>query len=81
MEQLADRSLLLVLDNCEHVIDAAAALAETLLTHCPRLRILATSREPLGVPGETVRPSNPSRPTPPTASSSNAPAPCAPPST
>ncbi|MFD5425256.1 ATP-binding protein [Streptomyces sp. NPDC127084] len=56
VEHLAHRGLLLILDNCEHVIDAAAALAETLLTHCPGLRILATSREPLGVPGETVRP-------------------------
>ncbi|WP_411076550.1 BTAD domain-containing putative transcriptional regulator [Streptomyces sp. cmx-4-7] len=64
VEQLADRPLLLVLDNCEHVIDAAAALAETLLTHCPRLRILATSREPLGVPGETVRPVEPLPPAP-----------------
>ncbi|MDV9201752.1 BTAD domain-containing putative transcriptional regulator, partial [Streptomyces sp. Wh19] len=53
------RPVLLILDNCEHVIDAAAALAETLLTHCPRLRILATSREPLGVPGESVRPVGP----------------------
>ncbi|KOX29951.1 AAA family ATPase, partial [Streptomyces sp. NRRL F-6491] len=59
VEHLADRPLLLVLDNCEHVIDAAAALAETLLTHCPLLRVLATSREPLGVPGETVRPVEP----------------------
>ncbi|MGQ7750918.1 AfsR/SARP family transcriptional regulator [Streptomyces sp. WC2508] len=53
------RPVLLILDNCEHVIDAAAALAETLLTHCPGLRILATSREPLGVPGESVRPVGP----------------------
>ncbi|MCX4771028.1 BTAD domain-containing putative transcriptional regulator [Streptomyces sp. NBC_01285] len=53
------RPFLLILDNCEHVIDAAAALAETLLTRCPRLRILATSREPLGVPGEAVRPVDP----------------------
>ncbi|MEU2672871.1 BTAD domain-containing putative transcriptional regulator [Streptomyces sp. NPDC007164] len=53
------RPVLLILDNCEHVIDAAAALAETLLTHCPQLRILATSREPLGVPGESVRPVGP----------------------
>ncbi|MFJ6249667.1 MULTISPECIES: ATP-binding protein [unclassified Streptomyces] len=64
VEQLADRPLLLVLDNCEHVIDAAAALAETLLTHCPRLRVLATSREPLGVPGEAVRPVEPLPPDP-----------------
>ncbi|MFI6061265.1 BTAD domain-containing putative transcriptional regulator [Streptomyces sp. NPDC051286] len=53
------RPFLLILDNCEHVIDAAAALAETLLTRCPHLRILATSREPLGVPGESVRPVGP----------------------
>ncbi|MDT9693451.1 BTAD domain-containing putative transcriptional regulator [Streptomyces sp. P9(2023)] len=64
VEHLASRSLLLVLDNCEHVIDAAAALAETLLTRCPRLRVLATSREPLGVPGETVRPVEPLPPDP-----------------
>ncbi|MFF8715260.1 BTAD domain-containing putative transcriptional regulator [Streptomyces sp. NPDC015184] len=53
------RPFLLVLDNCEHVVGAAAALAETLLTRCPRLRVLATSREPLGVPGESVRPVGP----------------------
>ncbi|MEU6877781.1 BTAD domain-containing putative transcriptional regulator [Streptomyces sp. NPDC046712] len=64
VEHLAARCLLLVLDNCEHVIDAAAALAETLLTHCPRLRVLATSREPLGVPGEAVRPVEPLPPDP-----------------
>ncbi|MGW7366867.1 BTAD domain-containing putative transcriptional regulator [Streptomyces sp. NPDC054841] len=56
VEHLAHRGPLLILDNCEHVVGAAAELAETLLTHCPRLRILATSREPLGVPGESVRP-------------------------
>ncbi|MEU9443167.1 BTAD domain-containing putative transcriptional regulator [Streptomyces sp. NPDC048304] len=59
IEYCAPRSRLLVLDNCEHVIGAAAALAETLLTHCPGLTILATSREPLGVPGESVRPVEP----------------------
>ncbi|MCX2178936.1 winged helix-turn-helix domain-containing protein [Streptomyces sp. SKN60] len=64
VEHLSRRPLLLVLDNCEHVIDGAAALAETLLTHCPGLRILATSREPLGVPGEAVRPVEPLPPTP-----------------
>ncbi|MFG2593247.1 ATP-binding protein [Streptomyces sp. NPDC048438] len=62
--QSRHRPLLLVLDNCEHVVDAAAALAETLLTRCPGLRILATSREPLGVPGETVRPVDPLPPEP-----------------
>ncbi|MEV7522724.1 BTAD domain-containing putative transcriptional regulator [Streptomyces sp. NPDC091371] len=59
VEHCAHRSLLLVLDNCEHVIGAAAELAERLLTHCPGVRILATSREPLGVPGETLRPVEP----------------------
>ncbi|MFE7262874.1 ATP-binding protein [Streptomyces sp. NPDC057592] len=58
------RPFLLILDNCEHVIEAAATLAETLLTHCPQLRILATSREPLGVPGESVRPVGPLPPDP-----------------
>jgi predicted ATPase/DNA-binding winged helix-turn-helix (wHTH) protein len=46
--------LLLLLDNCEHVIDAAAELAETLVHHCPRVTILATSREPLRIEGEHV---------------------------
>ncbi|WP_433451218.1 BTAD domain-containing putative transcriptional regulator [Streptomyces sp. CA-142005] len=59
IEYCAPRSQLLILDNCEHVIGAAAALAETLLTHCPGLTILATSREPLLVPGESVRPVEP----------------------
>ncbi len=49
---VADRSILVVLDNCEHVIEAAADLADRLLATCPKLTILATSREPLGVPGE-----------------------------
>ncbi|KOU37568.1 AfsR family transcriptional regulator, partial [Streptomyces sp. WM6368] len=64
VEHCAHRRLLLVLDNCEHVIGAAAELAERLLTHCPGVRILATSREPLGVPGETVRPVEPLPPAP-----------------
>ncbi|MDO0934334.1 BTAD domain-containing putative transcriptional regulator [Streptomyces sp. DG2A-72] len=59
VEHCAPRSQLLILDNCEHVIGAAADLAETLLTRCPGLTILATSREPLGVPGESVRPVEP----------------------
>ncbi|MCT2590108.1 AfsR family transcriptional regulator [Streptomyces sp. N2-109] len=58
-ERCAARRMLLVLDNCEHVIDAAARLVETLLTECPRVTVLATSREPLGVPGERVRPVEP----------------------
>ncbi|MET9695647.1 BTAD domain-containing putative transcriptional regulator [Streptomyces sp. NPDC006529] len=64
LDHCAQRRLLLVLDNCEHVIGAAAELAERLLTHCPGVRILATSREPLGVPGETVRPVEPLPPDP-----------------
>src|SRR4051794_28354766 len=51
---LADRDVLLVIDNCEHVIDACAELASSLLGSCRNLRILATSRESLGVNGETV---------------------------
>jgi non-specific serine/threonine protein kinase len=46
------KNTLLVLDNCEHLIDACAALADTLLHACPNLQILATSREALGVAGE-----------------------------
>ncbi|MFJ9180526.1 AfsR/SARP family transcriptional regulator [Streptomyces sp. NPDC102360] len=59
VEHCEDRRLLLILDNCEHVIDAAAALAEDLLAHCPGVTILATSREPLGVPGESLYPVEP----------------------
>jgi predicted ATPase/DNA-binding CsgD family transcriptional regulator len=51
---VADRRVLLVLDNCEHVIEAAADVAFRLLAGCPSLTILATSREPLGVPGEVI---------------------------
>ncbi|MEU2085635.1 BTAD domain-containing putative transcriptional regulator [Streptomyces albus] len=58
-EHCAARRILLVLDNCEHVIDAAARVAETLLMECPGVTVLATSREPLGVPGESVRPVEP----------------------
>lgn len=51
---LRARHVLLVLDNCEHLVAAAAALAESLLRACPRVTVLATSREPLGVPGEAT---------------------------
>jgi predicted ATPase len=51
---LADRDVFLLLDNCEHVLDACAELGMTLLGACPNLRILATSREPLGLTGEAV---------------------------
>ncbi|GAA4475047.1 hypothetical protein GCM10023094_11790 [Rhodococcus olei] len=53
-EFLASRRLLLVLDNCEHLVDAVAGLAEMLLRSCPELRILATSREALNIEGEAV---------------------------
>ncbi|MFI7430490.1 AfsR/SARP family transcriptional regulator [Micromonospora sp. NPDC049836] len=56
VEALAGRTALLLLDNCEHLLDAAAALAERLLTAGPGLRVLATSREPLGVTGEALCP-------------------------
>lgn len=51
-EVLADSQLLLVVDNCEHLLGASARLVDALLDSCPRLRILATSREALGVEGE-----------------------------
>jgi predicted ATPase len=54
VRHLGDRRSLLVLDNCEHVADAAASLVDALLAGCPGLRVLATSREPLRVPGEFV---------------------------
>ncbi|MDL4777566.1 BTAD domain-containing putative transcriptional regulator [Actinomadura xylanilytica] len=54
VEALRDRRLLVVLDNCEHVVDQAAGLAERLLGQVPGLRILATSREPLNVAGEAL---------------------------
>jgi len=54
LDTLRDRALLLVLDNCEHLIAACAELVEALLRDAPALRILATSREALGVSGETV---------------------------
>src|SRR5262249_5935384 len=51
---LAPRRLLLLLDNCEHVVEACAALAAALLGGCPHLRLLATSRQPLGLAGEVA---------------------------
>ncbi|MER6101141.1 BTAD domain-containing putative transcriptional regulator [Streptomyces sp. NPDC001832] len=58
-EHCSRRRMLLLLDNCEHLVGAAAALADHLLAHCPGVTVLATSREPLGVPGEFVRPVDP----------------------
>ncbi|MDA0564611.1 winged helix-turn-helix domain-containing protein [Streptomonospora sp. S1-112] len=54
-----DREALLILDNCEHVIEEAAAFAHRVLGECRRLRILATSREPLGITGEALWPVEP----------------------
>ncbi len=54
VEHLSDRRLLLVLDNCEQVIEAAARLADAVLHNCEGVHVLATSREPLGVDGEHV---------------------------
>ncbi|MCX4911087.1 AAA family ATPase [Streptomyces sp. NBC_00878] len=51
-EHLDDGPLLLVLDTCEHVLDEGARVVHELLAHVPELRVLATSRQPLGVPGE-----------------------------
>jgi predicted ATPase len=59
VDQLRDRHLLLILDTCEHLLGACAALVAALLPPCPKIQVLATSREPLRVPGEatvTVRP-------------------------
>ena len=53
---LGSKKVLLVLDNCEHLIEACATLAETLLRSCPELRVLATSREALGITGEVAWP-------------------------
>ncbi|GAA0584400.1 BTAD domain-containing putative transcriptional regulator [Paractinoplanes ferrugineus] len=51
---IRDRAALLILDNCEHLIESAAAFAHRVLGECRRLRILATSREPLGITGEAL---------------------------
>ncbi|MBA2692630.1 MAG: hypothetical protein H0U65_09080 [Rubrobacter sp.] len=56
IESMRPKSALVILDNCEHVVEAAALLAESLLRACPNLRILATSRVALGVPGEVLHP-------------------------
>ena len=54
VESLRDRELLIVVDNCEHLLDAAAEVAEAVLAGCPGVRILATSREPLTAAGEVT---------------------------
>ncbi|WP_433050210.1 BTAD domain-containing putative transcriptional regulator [Dactylosporangium sp. CS-033363] len=76
LDQLAESltlpGVLLVLDNCEHVVEAAAGLSEELLGRCPKLRILATSREPLGILGETLFPVGPLPLPPPSSPGSSA---------
>jgi len=56
LEFLASRRLLLILDNCEHLIDACAALTERIVTATDEVRVVATSREVLGIAGEQVMP-------------------------
>ncbi len=72
IEYLRPRRLLLLLDNCEHVLDAAAALADALVRGCPGLTVLATSREPLGTDGERMLPVQP-LPVPPASISGDVP--------
>ena len=59
VEAVGDKRLLLVVDNCEHLVAHVAALVDRLLAHCPGLRVLATSREPLGIAGEVLHPVGP----------------------
>jgi predicted ATPase/DNA-binding SARP family transcriptional activator len=54
VELLGSQQLLLVLDNCEHVLDVTSELVELVLRWCPEVKVLATSREPLGIPAEVV---------------------------
>lgn len=61
VEHFGDRHQLVILDNCEHVIDAAAVFAAQILAVCPNIRIVATSREPLRVAGECVHRLSPMR--------------------
>jgi predicted ATPase len=60
-DQLRDRHVLLLMDSCEHLLGACAALVATLLPPCPKMQVLATSREPLRVPGEATVPVRPLR--------------------
>ncbi|RPF36562.1 BTAD domain-containing putative transcriptional regulator [Streptomyces sp. TLI_185] len=64
LSALEDRELLLVLDNCEHLVEDAARLTALLLATCPGVRVLATSRESLGITGETLVPVPPLQPEP-----------------
>ena len=55
LEVLAEKQVLLLFDNCEHVIDLAAQTASSILARTKQVRILATSREPLNIAGEMIR--------------------------
>ncbi|MEU8222249.1 BTAD domain-containing putative transcriptional regulator [Kribbella sp. NPDC048915] len=59
VEVIGDRRVLLVFDNCEHLVQEVAGLVDSLLASCPRLRVLTTSREPLSIPGEHLHPVGP----------------------
>ncbi|MFF0265797.1 BTAD domain-containing putative transcriptional regulator [Kribbella sp. NPDC004536] len=59
VEVIGDRRILLVFDNCEHLVQEVAGLVDSLLASCPRLRVLTTSREPLSIPGEHLHPVGP----------------------
>jgi predicted ATPase len=54
LSHLRDRRMLLIFDNCEHLLDGASEAVQLILTECPEVRVLATSREPLNVPGEKL---------------------------
>jgi predicted ATPase/class 3 adenylate cyclase len=54
LDALAPQDVLIVLDNCEHLIGACAKTADAIVRHCPRVHLVATSREPLGIGGETI---------------------------
>jgi predicted ATPase/class 3 adenylate cyclase len=56
VEGIAERELLLILDNCEHLVESVVEMVDQLLRRCPRLHVLATSREALGIPGESLLP-------------------------
>ncbi|HEX6443809.1 MAG TPA: BTAD domain-containing putative transcriptional regulator [Streptosporangiales bacterium] len=72
VDNLSGAELLLILDNCEHVVEAAAALTDTVLAACPDVRIVATSREPLGITGEKLHPLGPLALPPPQVSAADA---------
>ena len=54
LDALAPQDILIVLDNCEHLIGACAKTADAIVRRCPRVHLVATSREPLGIGGETI---------------------------